>query len=422
MTTILPQSSAPPVTAVGPWAWAKKNLFSSWLNTLLTIISAAFLAWVLITLLSWAFTEAQWNAVRDNFRLFLVGRYPVQLLWRIWASLGLIVAVGGLSWGVLARTSRLFDRRGLVMLGILAASILIVLGLLADPTSIAISLGLLVLLVGTAFLGQQIGQVKPQLGSWLPLFWLLTFLLAYALVRGLIIGPQVKLDDLTGLLLTLLTAIVSIVLSFPIGVLLALGRRSELPVIRWLSIVYIEVIRGLPLVTILFAASLLVPLVLPSGMRPDRVLRAIVGLTMFSAAYLAENVRGGLQSVPRGQAEAAKALGMNPLLTTTLIVLPQALKAVIPTIVGQFISLFKDTSLLAIIGLAELLGMGQSVLANPQYNGRSSEVFLFIGLIYFLCCSIMSWASRRLERQLNAPKRAVDPALTTNRPDGGGGG
>lgn len=268
MTTILPQSSAPPVTAVGPWAWAKKNLFSSWLNTLLTIISAAFLAWVLITLLSWAFTEAQWNAVRDNFRLFLVGRYPVQLLWRIWASLGLIVAVGGLSWGVLARTSRLFDRRGLVMLGILAASILIVLGLLADPTSIAISLGLLVLLVGTAFLGQQIGQVKPQLGSWLPLFWLLTFLLAYALVRGLIIGPQVKLDDLTGLLLTLLTAIVSIVLSFPIGVLLALGRRSELPVIRWLSIVYIEVIRGLPLVTILFAASLLVPLVLPSGMRP----------------------------------------------------------------------------------------------------------------------------------------------------------
>lgn len=143
---------------------------------------------------------------------------------------------------------------------------------------------------------------------------------------------------------------------------------------------------------------------------------------MFSAAYLAENVRGGLQSVPRGQAEAAKALGMNPLLTTTLIVLPQALKAVIPTIVGQFISLFKDTSLLAIIGLAELLGMGQSVLANPQYNGRSSEVFLFIGLIYFLCCSIMSWASRRLERQLNAPKRAVDPALTTNRPDGGGGG
>jgi general L-amino acid transport system permease protein len=193
-------------------------------------------------------------------------------------------------------------------------------------------------------------------------------------------------------------------------------------VIRWLSIAYIEIIRGLPLVTILFASQLLVPLALPPGIRTDRVMRAIVGLTLFSAAYLAENVRGGLQAVPRGQAEAAKALGMNPLLTTSLIVLPQALKAVIPTIVGQFISLFKDTSLLAIVGLAELLGMGQAILANPQYIGLNKEVFLFIGLIYFLCCYAMSWASQRLEKQLGAPRQAVDPALTTTRPDGGGAG
>lgn len=203
---------------------------------------------------------------------------------------------------------------------------------------------------------------------------------------------------------------------------MALGRRSQLPIIRWLSVAYIEVIRGLPLITILFASQLLVPLALPPGVRTDRVMRAIVGFTLFSAAYLAENVRGGLQSVPRGQSEAANALGMNPLLTTSLIVLPQALKAVIPTIVGQFISLFKDTSLLAIVGLAELLGMGQAILANPQYLGRNWEIYLFIGLIYFVCCYAMSSASRRLEKQLGSPRRAVDPDLATVRPDGGGGG
>jgi general L-amino acid transport system permease protein len=303
-----------------------------------------------------------------------------------------------------------------------AAVLVIVLGLLTPPLFIALALACLALLVLMAFAGQQIGQVKPELGSWLPLFWLVGFLLAYALIRGLIIGQTVKLDDLGGLLLTLLVAAVSIVVSFPFGVLLALGRRSQLPIIRWVSIAYIELVRGLPLITILFASQLLVPLALPPQIRTERVMRAIVGFTLFSAAYLAENVRGGLQAVPRGQAEAANALGMNPLLTTSLIVLPQALKAVIPTIVGQFISLFKDTSLLAIVGLAELLGMGQAILANPQYLGRSGEVYLFIGLIYFVCCYAMSSASRRLEKQLAAPRQAVDPALTTTRPDGGGGG
>lgn len=400
MTTTTPQFSARPVAQISPVEWAKKNLFSNWLNTLLTIVSVLVLGWVLIALLSWAFAQAQWEVLPANFRLLLVGRYPIELLWRVWLSLAVLMGVGGFSWGVLSRNSRLFDRRGLVLLGILVATLLIVLALLTDPLSIVVSLSLLVLLVGAAFVGQQIGQVKPQLGTWLPLFWLLGFIIAYALVRGLVFGRPVRLDDLSGFVLTLIAASVSIVLSFPLGVLLALGRRSELPVIRFLSIAYIEIIRGLPLITILFASQLLVPLALPGYIRTGRVVRALVGLTLFSAAYLAENVRGGLQSVPRGQTEAAKALGMNPILTTSLIVLPQALKAVIPTIVGQFISLFKDTSLLTIVGFAELLGMGQTVLANPQYLGRNGEVLLFIGLIYFLCCSAMSWASRRIEKQL----------------------
>lgn len=413
--TIATPSSLPPFNRLGPWEWAKKNLFSNWFNTLLTLVSLAILAWILTSFLTWALTQASWNVIRENFRLFFVGRYPVQYLWRVWFSLGLIVAMSGLSWGILARQSRLLDRRGLILLGIVAATVVLVLALLADPTSMLICVGLLVLLIGTAYLGQIIGRSKPDLGTWLPLIWLLTFFLAFALVRGWLGGRPVKLDDISGLLLTLLAAFVSIVLSFPLGVLLALGRRSQLPVIRWVSIAYIELVRGLPLVTILFASQLLVPLALPPGVRTDRVMRAIVGLTLFSAAYLAENVRGGLQAVPRGQTEAAKALGMNPLLTTGLIVLPQALKAVIPTIVGQFISLFKDTSLLAIVGLTELLGIGQTILANPQYIGLNKEVFLFIGLIYFLCCYAMSSASRRLEKQLNATGGGtVTPALSTD--------
>lgn len=422
MTTTTPQSSTPPIQQIGAWEWAKKNLFSSWFNTLLTIVTVLLITWITTSLFTWAVTQAEWGVLRDNFRLLLIGRYPVQALWQIWLGLGIMVGLGGFTWGVLARNARLFDRQSLIGLGAVAATVVILLALLTEPLFIAISLVLLVLLVLTAFLGQQVAQVRPQLGSWLPLFWLVGFILSYTLIRGLIIGRTVKLDDLGGLLLTLLVAAVSIVVSFPFGVLLALGRRSQLPIIRWLSVAYIEVIRGLPLITILFASQLLVPLALPPGVRTDRVMRAIVGFTLFSAAYLAENVRGGLQSVPRGQSEAANALGMNPLLTTSLIVLPQALKAVIPTIVGQFISLFKDTSLLAIVGLAELLGMGQAILANPQYLGRNWEIYLFIGLIYFVCCYAMSSASRRLEKQLGSPRRAVDPDLATVRPDGGGGG
>lgn len=396
-----PSLSAPPVSQISPQAWVKKNLFSDWFNSLLTVISALVIGWVLVKFLGWAFTQAQWAVLRANFRLFFVGRYPVQLLWRVWTSLGVIVALSGLTWGILARDTRLLNRRGSIILGILAVTLILILALLSDPRSIALIFGMLVLLVGMGFLGQQLGQRLPVLGGWLPLAWLVAFLICFWLIRGgLFLGRQVKLDDISGLLLTLLTAVVSIVLSFPFGVLLALGRRSELPVVRWFSITYIEVIRGLPLITILFAVSLLLPLVLPSGVRPERVTRAIAALTLFSAAYLAENVRGGLQAVPRGQVEASKALGLNPLLTTLLIVLPQALKAVIPSMVGQFISLFKDTSLLAIIGLTELLGIGQAMLANPQYIGRNAEVFLFIGLIYFVCCSAMSIASRRIEKQL----------------------
>lgn len=198
-------------------------------------------------------------------------------------------------------------------------------------------------------------------------------------------------------MLTIPVAIASIVLCFPLGVLLALERQSDLPVIRWLSIAYIELVRGVPLITIIFMAQVMLPLVLPPEMRLDRVVRAIAGFTIYSAAYLAENVRGGLQSIPRGQGEAAQALGLNSVYILWFIILPQALRTVIPSMVGQFIALFKDTSLLAIVGLTDLLGMSQSIIANPKYLGRYGEVYLFVAVIYFICCYAMSLASKQLE-------------------------
>ncbi len=407
MTSTQPEPgiiSAPPAKAVGPFAWTQKNLFSTWYNTILTLVCLAAIVWLATTFLTWAFTEAQWAVLQANLRLFFVGRYPVTLLWRAWTALGLLVGLGGLTWGILARLTPLFNRTSLLMLGALAA-IFAVMALLTDTTSSLLLVGTLVLIVATGLLGQQVGRRLPSLVVWLPLVWVATFFVGLWLLQGGLFLRPVRLDDLSGLLLTILTAVVSIVISFPFGVLLALGRQSTLPVVRWFSIAYIEIIRGLPLIGILFMAQVMLPLVLPVGVRPDRVVRAIAGLTIFSAAYLAENVRGGLQAVPRGQYEAAKAMGLNPLLMTLLITLPQALKAVIPTIVGQFISLFKDTSLLAIVGLVELLGIAQSVLANPQFLGRYVEVYLFIAVIYWICCYCMALASRRLERQLNVENR-----------------
>lgn len=196
-------------------------------------------------------------------------------------------------------------------------------------------------------------------------------------------------------------AVISILFCFPLGILLALGRQSSLPIIKWLSTIYIEFVRGVPLISILFMGQIMIPLFLPEYIRPDRVSRAIVALTLFSAAYMAENVRGGLQAVARGQSEAARSLGLNTSLTLVLIVMPQALKISIPAIVGQFISLFQDTTLVAIVGLQDLLGMSDGILGNPDFLGRNQEVYLFIGVIYWVFCYAMSIGSRRIEKSLD---------------------
>ena len=209
-----------------------------------------------------------------------------------------------------------------------------------------------------------------------------------------------------GLLLTFLLAMVGIAASFPIGVALALGRQSSLPVVKAFCVLFIELVRGVPLVTVLFMASIILPLFLPEDVRIDRVLRAMMGMTLFAAAYMAENVRGGLQAIPKGQVEAAKAVGLNGFQTMALIVLPQALRLVIPAIVGQFIALFMDTTLAVIVGLMELLAVGRAVLeSNVEWKLLNMEVYIFIAAIFWIFNYSMSYASRRLEAALGVGKR-----------------
>lgn len=248
-------------------------------------------------------------------------------------------------------------------------------------------------------IGQQVKKFS-QSSLALSILWCLSLPIALWLIGGNLGLAAVDVDVWNGLVLTLLVAISGIVFSFPLGVLLALGRQSNLPIIKLFCIFYIELVRGLPLIGILFMAQVMLPLFLPAGLEIDRVLRAIAAFVFFSAAYLAENVRGGLQAIPKGQGEAARALGLNPVFTTILIVLPQALKASIPAIVGQFIGLFKDTSLVAIVGLVDLMGVARTVLSQPEFIGRYAEVYIFVAFIYWIFCFSLSQASQKLEKKL----------------------
>jgi general L-amino acid transport system permease protein len=216
---------------------------------------------------------------------------------------------------------------------------------------------------------------------------------------GLVAVPK---EQWNGLLLTMLLAVLSIGATLPLGILLALGRQSSLPVFRGAAILYIEFVRGVPLVGVLFVAQVMLPLILPSGWTVDRITRAVVALVFFSAAYLAENVRSGIQAVPRGQWEASRALGLPLPFIWGLIVLPQALRIAIPAMATQFIALFKDTSLVAIAGLIDLMGAARSVLAQPEFLDRAPELYGFLALVYGGLCFMLSQGSKALELRQNS--------------------
>lgn len=384
----------PPKNTIGVGGWLKSNLFSSWSNILLTIVAAVIISYIGFHTIKFIFT-ADWSVIEANFRLLMVGQFPQEEIWRVWAGVFLVSALLGSSWGL---WRGVMGHVAMVLGGFMIISM--ILPFIQTNTRLILAGNILLILL-FYIIGRKVQKLKvPVL-----LLWILFIPLVISLFNGFGILPAVNSNIWGGFLLTLLIASVAIVCSFPIGVLLALGRRSKLPVIKWFCIFYIELIRGIPLITILFVFQLMLPLFLGNGIDVSNVLRAMVGFTLFSAAYLAENIRGGLQSIPRGQFEAAQALGLNSTYTMGFVVLPQAIKAVIPACVGQFISIFKDTSLVAIVGLTELLGMGQKVIANPAYLGKNMEVFLFIALIYFIFCSLMSYVSRRLENTLSAGER-----------------
>lgn len=402
MTSATPDSfssARPDAITLGPVDWAKKNLFSDWFNSLLTVVIVATFGWGLFRLVSWALTTAQWGVIPNNFGLFMTGTFPSALYPRIWVLLAIVCGLAGLSWGVLGRNvSTLFSRSVLIGLAVVCAFIVVFPP--TRPSSLKL-LPIVALVAVAAAAGRQVARKFPGVGQLLSLAWFVSYFAALWLIGGGLGLTRVSTNEWGGLLLTLFTAVSGIALCFPLGLLLALGRRSTLPIVRWLSTGYIELVRGVPLVALLFMGQVMIPLFLPLGSRPDRILRAIIALALFSAAYLAENVRAGLQAVPRGQNEAAASLGLNTPMTLGFIVLPQALKIAIPAIVGQFISLFQDTTLLSIVGLAELLGIGKSILANPTYLGRYAEVYLFLAVIFWFFCYAMSLASRKIEEKLN---------------------
>jgi general L-amino acid transport system permease protein len=398
----LAQEVQRPVQQFKPLTWLRKNLFNSWYNALLTLLILWLLIRAVPALASWLLA-ANWEPILTSPVLYFVGQYPAAEMWRVGICVALISLSFGLSWGTWGGPTRTFAialMAGYALVALLPVSL--------DTISLTARLFMaanIAVVMGGFALGQTpLGQARWVLG-----IGLLSFVVSILLLRGFEGSgalPVVQTTRWGGLMLNLMVAAVGIVASFPIGVLLALGRRSNLPVVKVFSTLFIELVRGVPLITILFMGSLILPLFLPEEVRIDRVIRAMIGITFFSAAYMAENVRGGLQAIPEGQYEAAKAIGLNGPLTTILIVLPQALRLVIPAIVGQFIALFKDTTLLIIVGINEILGIGKSiVLGNPEWVTAQMEVYVFIALLFWIFTYAMSYSSRRLERALGVGKR-----------------
>ena len=358
----------PPAGTVGPWAWVRANLLGSWWSTAITLVLGYVIVRIVVSLFGWAVLHAVWSVpygptgiadttvcqnakgvgacwavLADKYRLILFGRYPYDEQWRpaivVLLFIGLYVVSG----------MRRFWRKELALI------------------------------------------------------WVGTLTLVGVLMWGGVFGlPLVTEDYWGGLPITLILATFGLAFSFPLAVLVALGRRArKLPAVKLLCVLYVELIRGVPLISVLFMASVMFPLFMPAGVNIDKLLRAQIAFILFAGAYLAEVVRGGLQALPRGQAEAADALGLSYWQKTGFIILPQALRLVIPPLVNTFIGFFKDTSLVLIIGLFDLLTMGKVALSDPPWQSFSTEVYIGLAVVYIAFCFAMSKYSRGLERDLN---------------------
>lgn len=351
-----------PVRSDGFVAWAKRNLFADWKTSVGTLLIGGLLLWYLPQLLHWALFTAHWRpdpeacradgvgacwgVVAEKYRLIIFGRYPFDEQWR-----PLVATV--------------------LMVGLLVASCM-----------------------------------RPFWKPWLAALWVIVLAAFFALMYGDVFGlSKIETDRWGGLPLTILLASLSIVMAFPIALVVALGRRSHLPAIRSFCTIYVELIRGVPLISVLFMASFMFPLFMPQGFTIDVLIRVLVGITLFAAAYMAEVIRGGLQAIPKGQIEAAATLGLSYWQTQRKIVLPQALAMVVPGIMNNFIAIFKDTSLVTIVSLYELTGsLGLALNSDADWRPYKIEGYLFIALIYFTFCFAMSRYSLWVEAQVNKSK------------------
>ena len=357
----------PPVKTTGPLAWIRFNLFSTPLNTVLTLFSIWLLWSIIPPLLDWVVIESIWNAsdrkecwskmpspregacwafITGSFEFFVYGWYPDTEKWRVNLSFILLI---------------------FAIVGVLKEKV-------------------------------------PGKKYWLWFASAFPFISAWLLIGGYGLEP-VETSKLGGISLTIIIGITGISFSLPIGIVLALGRRSNMPALRSVCVIFIEFIRGVPLITLLFVASTMLTYFLPPGSTFDLLMRVLIMVTLFQSAYIAEIIRGGLQGLPQGQFEAADSLGLNYWKAHRLIILPQALKISIPPIVNTFISLFKDTTLVLIIGMMDIVGLGRARLNDPYWLGLAAELYLFIAIFFFICCFSMSRYSINLEKKLSTGHR-----------------
>ena len=467
----------PPLSEVGVLGWLHKNLFSSWLNSLMTLAAAGLLLAALPPILNWGLFSANWIGqtrdaclppqgnpdgacwvfIRVRFDLLMYGFYPLAERWRVVLTFLLLVGLGGplILSTLLSCRERIRQILMLVLPLAVAAYSLVFYGILPGlaalslllapellgrafkrkllpPTMLpwlrqAVFIGVPVLVwfvVGRAMQGLDPGASGPlalaagslaflifalsgqSVASWrFALLFTLYPCAAYLLLLGGGLGlPLVETDRWGGMFLTLVIAGIGIAVSLPVGILLALGRRSQMPVIKALCVSFIEFVRGVPLISVLFMVSVMLPLTLPQGVHFDKLLRALIGVSLFYAAYMAEVVRGGLQAIPKGQYEAAEALGLRYWKSMRLIILPQALRMVIPGITNTFLGLLKDTTLVAVINLMDILGILKSALADSNWLGYTKEAYVFAGLAFWLLCFALSRYSMHLEKRLKTDR------------------
>jgi general L-amino acid transport system permease protein len=368
----------------GIWRWCRRNLFATPFDSALSLIFIPVCAWAMGALVYWAAVQAQWHVVADNLRVLMVGTYPGDLMSRPWISTVILALLSGATMGAVVPPKP--RRTALALLALAAAAVLagasghVALGWTSATTAVALA----------AWLGTG---VLPPLRKLIGPGWLIGLV-----AIGVVLSPA-GVERWGGLLMGVVFTLLASLLSVPLGIGLALGRRSNYASARILCTGYIEVMRSLPLILIVYWVWIISPLVAPDHPVPDLV-RGLIGFTLFFAAYVAEYVRSGLQGIPRGQVEAAQSLGMAPAAVNRDIVLPQAIRVVMPALVGNVLDIFNNVPLLFIIGLTDFLRAGQMVLVNPQSGNRTYELYAFMFVVYLAVASLITYGARRLETRM----------------------